>query len=266
METNMKRDTMEEIMNMESPRSEKAAQVQAGTLYGVGVGPGDPDLVTVKAAKILKSVDVVYAASSTKNDYSIAVNIANAYIPENTPVVILSFPMTRDNESVRQAWKKNAEMILETLGKGKNAAFLTLGDSMTYSTFGYILKNIKMLDSNARVETIPGITSYQAAAASLNMPLVEGEESLMIMSGADGGDKLRKTAEKPDTVVFLKAYKNVTDIVEALNENGRYKTSRGISNISTDKEKIVEDISSFAETRPDYWTLIIAKQKKDDVA
>jgi precorrin-2/cobalt-factor-2 C20-methyltransferase len=156
---------------------------QTGTLYGIGVGPGDPELLTIKSARILSEVDVVFAAASTKNDYSLAVNIAGPHIPVGTAVRMLQFPMTKDKEETRKAWKIHAETIISELEQGKNAAFLTLGDPMTYSTYGYILQNIQKSAPHISITTIPGITSYQAAAACINTPLVEGEECLLVVSG-----------------------------------------------------------------------------------
>ena len=101
---------------------------KTGTLYGIGVGPGDPDLITIKAAKILNQVDIVFAAASTKNSHSLAVNIAREHIPDSATVIRLQFPMTRDKTETRKAWKAHAQTIIEELEKGQNVAFLTLGD------------------------------------------------------------------------------------------------------------------------------------------
>ena len=183
-------------------------KTKTGTLYGISVGPGDPELITLKAAKILNHIDIVFAAASTKNNHSLAVNIARNHIPDTTTVKMLRFPMTRDRNETRKAWQNNAKIIIEELEQGKNVAFLTLGDAMTYSTFGYIIRHIQTIAPNLKIRTIPGVTSYQAAAARLNTPLVEGEESLMVVSGAKGGNQLRELAGKPENVVFLKAYRN----------------------------------------------------------
>ena len=107
-----------------------------GTLYGIGVGPGDPELITLKAMKILRKVAVVFAAASTKNNYSLAVDIASAHLPKDVPVKFIGFPMTRDKEILKTAWQDNARKVAEPLKKGKDVAFITLGDPMTYSTFG----------------------------------------------------------------------------------------------------------------------------------
>ncbi|MDJ0815286.1 MAG: precorrin-2 C(20)-methyltransferase [Desulfobacterales bacterium] len=233
---------------------------RTGTLFGIGVGPGDPDLITIKAAKILNRVDIVFAAASTKNDHSLAVNIAREHIPASATVRNLGFPMTRDKSETRKAWKEHARTIITELEKGKNVAFLTLGDSMTYSTYGYILKFVQALAPHLEVETVPGITSYQAAAARLNTPLVEGEEMLMVVSGVNGGSRLRELCGKPENVVFLKAYRNVPDIKSALDEAGTYPSCVGVKHCGHSNEEIIDDIDELSKRKPDYWTLIISKQ------
>ena len=114
------------------------------------------------------------------------------HIPDSATVIRLKFPMTRDKNETRQAWKAHSQTIIAELERGRNVAFLTLGDSMTYSTYGYILRYVQTMAPHLEVQTVPGITSYQAAAARLNTPLVEGEESLMVVSGAKGGNRLRE--------------------------------------------------------------------------
>ena len=233
---------------------------KTGTLYGIGVGPGDPDLITMKAVKILNQVDIVFAAASTKNDHSLAVNIAREHIPDSATVIRLKFPMTRDKNETRQAWKTHSQTIIAELERGRNVVFLTLGDSMTYSTYGYILRYVQTLAPHLEVQTVPGITSYQAAAARLNTPLVEGEESLMVVSGAKGGHRLRELCGKPENIVFLKAYRNVTDIKAAIDESGKYHSCVGVKSCGHPDEEIIKDIEELSRRKPDYWTLILTKQ------
>lgn len=233
-----------------------------GTLYGIGVGPGDPELMTVKAVNILKRVDVVFTASSSKNSFSLAVDIAKPHLSESAEIEILPFPMTKERDTLKHAWFENSARIVSILEEGKDAAFLTLGDPMTYSTFGYILQHLQDVRPDVVIETVPGITSYQAAAARMNVPLVEAEESLLITSGAYGGAHVRKLSTRAENVVLLKAYKNVKDISEALAENNMIKNSRAIQKCGREGEEIFEDITELANRKPDYWTLILAKQGK----
>jgi len=236
-------------------------KLEPGTLYGIGVGPGDPDLIPVKAVKILQKVDVIFTASSTKNDHSLAVRVADPHLPAKTPVHTLPFPMSRDRETVCAAWAENARTVLEFLEHGQNAAFLTMGDPMTYSTFSYLMRTMHNLAPHILITTIPGITSYQAAAAATNTPLVEGEENLLLLSGVKGGNGIRESSMQADTVVFLKAYKKCAHIVHSLEKCGRLNSSVGVVRCSFPDQEVVRDLSQLANKDPKYWTLILSRKK-----
>lgn len=232
-----------------------------GILYGLGVGPGDPELITLKAARVLNMVDVVFAAASTRNSYSLALSIARPHIPDTTPVRMLPFPMSRDETERQEAWRGHAQTLIETVRDGKKAAFITLGDAMTYSTFGYVLAWIRELAPELPVVSVPGITSYQAAAACLNKPLVEGEESLLLTSGAMGGDCLRSTSARPDCVVFLKAYRHMDDIANAVEACGEYRSVTAVSHCGLENQEIINGLEGLRERHPNYWTLVLAQKK-----
>ncbi len=231
-----------------------------GTLYGIGVGPGDPDLIPLKSVNILKRVTVLFAAASTKNDHSQAVNIARPHIPETSRVRLLSFPMTKDRDEKEACWRAHAKTIIAELEQGHDVAFLTLGDSMTYATYGYVLKYVRVLAPEVPVVTVPGITAYQAAAARVNRPLVEGEESLLILSGLEGGQRLRELSKTVDNVVFMKAYRNAGDISDALEEVNMLDHSVAVSNCGLANEAVIEDVKTLKHGKPGYWTLVLAKK------
>ena len=230
-----------------------------GKLYGVGVGPGDPELITMKAVRVIKEADIIFTAASTKNTYSLAVEIASPYISESIRIEKLSFPMTKDVKEVETAWINNAKQIAQSLKQGKTAVFLTLGDPTTYSTFGYILKKMSCVLPEADIETIPGITSFHAASARLNRILVEGEESLLVTSGAFGGDRIR-AINGVENVAIVKAYKNIKDINKALTETGLSKRSVAVSKCGRQNEEIIRDLDKLEKRDPDYWTLILASK------
>jgi len=232
---------------------------KVGKLFGVGVGPGDPELITVKAVRVIKEANIIFTAASTKNIYSLAVEIASPYISPTARIKKLSFPMTKDVKEVEAAWIHNAKQIAKSLKKGKNAVFLTLGDPTTYSTFGYILKKMGCIMPEADIETIPGITSFHAASARLNRILVEGEESLLVTSGAFGGDRIRHI-EGVENVAIVKAYKNIKDINKALKETGLDNKCVAISKCGRENEQIIKDLDALEKRAPDYWTLILASK------
>lgn len=230
-----------------------------GKLYGVGVGPGDPELITVKAVRVIKEADIIFTAASSKNSYSLAVEIASPYISSNTRTETLYFPMTKDETQTETAWINNAKQIASALKEGLTAVFLTLGDPTTYSTFGYILKKMACVMPEADIETIPGITSFHAASARLNRILVEGEQSLLVTSGAYGGDRIRHI-NGVENVAIVKAYKNVKDINAALKETGLSRNSVAVSKCGRDHEKITRNLDALEQEAPDYWTLILASK------
>lgn len=239
---------------------------KSGTLYGIGVGPGDPELIPVKAVNLIGKVDIIYTAASSKNDYSLAVEIAKPYIPASAAIHSMSFPMSKDPNVKQRAWEEHALQIVETLKSGQSAAFLTLGDPLIYSTYGYLIRHIQRLWPRAPIVTVPGISSFQAAAATTNMPLVEGDESLLIVSGVHGGERLRALAESVENVVCLKVYRNMQSICDALEETGLAQGSVSVANCSRKEEKVYYDLRDLEHERPNYWTLIIAKQNHSHLA
>lgn len=229
-----------------------------GTLYGIGVGPGDPELLTLKAVAVLNSVGCVFAAGSTQNTHSISWEIAQPHIKTTTDMVRLSFPMSKGRERRRQAYEEGAAKIIEFLATGRDAAFLTLGDPLTYSTFIYLSRAVLAEYPKARVEVVPGITSYQVAAANMGWPLVEAEESLMIVSGARGGERLRVAAGLVENIVIVKAYRQFEKIKETLQELGLLDRAILVSRAGLTREKFVCNLADQTEPPP-YLSLILVK-------
>ena len=188
----------------------------SGHLYGIGVGPGDPELLTLKAANILGRVDVILAASSTKNDDSLALDIARPHLAPGVRVIRLGFPMSRDEGTLQSAWEENARLVLAELDQGHDAAFLTLGDPLLYSTFAYLLRTLRRLDPARPVTVVPGITSFQAAAAATETVLAESAQNLLILPGIRDAGELRRSLDGADNAVILKAYTNFSAIREEL--------------------------------------------------
>ncbi len=233
---------------------------KTGTLYGIGVGPGDPELITLKALKVLQQVPQIFASCSSKNNYSLALNIVRRHL-NGAGIEHLPFPMTRDPQALQDAWEKNARRVLEVLEAGSDAAFVTLGDPLTYSTFGYLLKTIKRLQPEVRVVTIPGITSYSAAAALTHTPLTEGEESFYVVSGALGAARLREVVERTENIVMLKTYRNFGEIYQALEELDLLDRATCISRCGLEGETVVQNLRDYKGQPMPYLSMIIIKKK-----
>jgi len=232
-----------------------------GILYGIGVGPGDPELLTLKAVRALGEVDVVFAAASTKNDYSTAYSIARPHMKDGVRVEQLGFPMTKDKDELEQAWQANAKIVSEVLKKGENAAFLTLGDPLTYSTYGYLQRTLLTLDPNVKLQAIPGITSFHAAASKIGLVLTESKESLLITSGVTDPDKLEAQLAVADNAVILKAYKNFEEIRETLTRLRLDDKTVLVSKLGMDGESILMDIKDAPKT-PHYFSLALVKKNR----
>ncbi|MEW5723164.1 MAG: precorrin-2 C(20)-methyltransferase [Thermodesulfobacteriota bacterium] len=230
-----------------------------GTLYGVGVGPGDPRLLTLWAVEVLGRVPVVFAAGSTRNDYSLALDIVRDRLPPETEVRPLDFPMTRDRRVLEEAWAENASQVLEVLEGGRDAAFITLGDPLTYSTFGPLLKTIQLLAPEIEVVTVPGVTAYHAAAARLNQPLAQGDESLIVVTGLKNGQDLKTLAGGAENVVILKAYRNFDRLCEALDQAGLAEKAVLVSCCGREDERIERRVDRLRGQIPPYLSLLLIK-------
>ncbi len=233
---------------------------QLGILYGIGVGPGDPELLTLKALRILQEVPYVFAAASTKNDYSLALNIVRSHITK-AEVAPLFFPMTNDPEALATSWHENARTVLGVIERGQDAAFITIGDPLTYSTYGYLLKTIKKLNPAVEARTIPGITSYHAAAALANIPLTEGEESFYLVSGARGGERLREALAACDNIVMLKTYRQFDKIYQTLEDLQLLDCSTCIVRCGLPDEQVIHDVRSLRGQKMPYLSLLIVKKQ-----
>ncbi len=232
-----------------------------GTLYGVGVGPGDPELLTLKAARILRHVAVVFAASSTKNNYSLAVEIASPHLEPGTPVEHLGFPMTRDKKLLMDAWAENGRKVAAVLKDGKDAAFITLGDPLIYSTFGYILETVRETHPEISIKVIPGVSSFQAGAAAAGRILVEGDQSLVVITGSEGGKRLKQVIAHADNVVMLKVYRHYKEILDTLDELDLTESSILVSRCGQAGEEIVWNLKDRDSTPPHYMSHLIIRKR-----
>ena len=150
-----------------------------GTFFGIGVGPGDPELLTVKAIHAIEKADVIIAPKTEKKDGSVALSIARPYLKPEIEIVYQVFPMVANFSESTAAWEKNKDEILALLRAGKNVAFLTLGDPMFYSTYIYVYRLLE--PTGAAITTIPGIPAFCAIGSQLGYPIVEGNDILSII-------------------------------------------------------------------------------------
>src|SRR5512141_2191132 len=193
----------------------------SGKIYGIGVGPGDPGLITVKAVKILTKVPVVCAPKAADDAGSFALSIVESYIdPARQKVITPLFPMCMDKAVLDKAWSDAAELVAAELAAGRDVAFLTLGDPSLYSTYSYILSKIKNIIPGVENEIIPGVSSISLAAARAGVDLALGSERLAIMPVGRDMESLKVPLSNYDTVVLMKVNKSFKKLVSLLEEMG----------------------------------------------
>lgn len=232
-----------------------------GTLYGIGVGPGSPDLLTLRAINVLRGVDIILAAASPRNEDSLALSIAAPHLPPATETLRLDFPMTHDRDALRDAWEENAAKVAELLMSGKNAAFLTLGDPLIYSTFGYLLQTLAGKHPDLPVEVVPGITSFQEAAAKSKTILCEGRENLLLVAGVNDPERLDQALAAADSAVILKAYKNSAAVHAALAKAGKNGETLFASRLGLPGECLLRGLEN-APQDPPYLSLLLAPPRR----
>jgi precorrin-2/cobalt-factor-2 C20-methyltransferase len=230
-----------------------------GTFYGIGLGPGDPELITVKGLNALKKSDIVFTVKSRQSSRSISGAIIDYHNIPGIEKRELVFAMTKNLDDRNSMIKNNAEIILAELEKGKNCAFATIGDPMTYSTYGYIKKEIQKLNPDITVITIPGVNSWSALAAASDTILVEDKESLCIVPSYDE-ENIGSPKHKNSTTVYLKTYKTAKSMVRKLTEAGN-DILYG-SNIGLENEFITTEPAEVIKRDNEYLSLIISRSKK----
>lgn len=229
----------------------------AAKLYGIGVGPGAADLITLRAINALKKCNILLCARRLGNDESLAYQIAKEYVPKDCRIEALDFPMTREKDVLQKAWENAATKTLSYLDQDLTCAFVTLGDPLLYSTFGYLLKTVRAISPETPVCVIPAISSFQAALARVGLPLCEEKENVHIISGINSQEVLEQEIGSSDTCVILKAYRNFPAIYAALKKLGRLETSIQASFVEQENEVIH---CPGENERPPYLTLIVSKK------
>ena len=220
-----------------------------GILYGIGVGPGDPELLTLKSIKTIAACDVIVAPGSGAEKQT-ALGIAHAYIGEK-PVLPLDLPMTRDKSELTQKREQAADMICAKLDAGESVGFLTLGDPTVYSTYSYLHTMITSRGYEATI--IPGVTSFCAAAAALGRPLCEGDEALHILPASC--EDLENAILLDGTKVLMKSGKKLRETIDLLKEKKLEATIA--QRVGMEDEKLSDDLDADVET--DYFSIIIVK-------
>jgi precorrin-2 C20-methyltransferase / precorrin-3B C17-methyltransferase len=233
----------------------------AGMLYGVGLGPGDPELVTVKAARIIGAADVV-AYHSARHGRSIARSIAAPYLRGDQIEEQLVYPVTTETTdhpggyeaAIEQFYEQAADRLMAHLAQGRDVVLLAEGDPLFYSSYMHMHKRIS---GRFRTEVVPGITSVSAAAAALAMPLVEGDDVLTVLPGTLGREELARKLSGTGAAAIMKISRSYADVREALKESGRLPQAYYVERASGGAEQFIEPAGDVDPAAVPYMSIIV---------
>ena len=219
--------------------------MKTGTLYGVGVGPGDPGLITVRGREVIGACRHVFAPKARVKAESLALQIAGRYAGAGARIHEVVFPMVEDERVLERHWNECAAEIVALLAAGEDVCFLTLGDTLLYSTHIYLVRAVRALAPAAQVVTIPGVNAYSAAAALTGFPLGEGKKPLLVIPVSDDLDVVREAIDGERTVVLMKVGKRLPEIVALLEARGLASRSVFVARAGLEGERVETDLTKL---------------------
>ncbi len=230
-------------------------------LSGVGVGPGDPELVTLKALRVLREADVIAMPSRSPHDPSFAWSIVRDHLAvEARPgrrCLPLVFPMSKDPAVVRPAWERALAALAPEFEAGRRVAFVSEGDPLLYSSFIYLAGETATRWPAVRVEAVPGVSSVMAAAAACGLPLADGMERVAILPATYGTEDLAATLRTFDTTVLVKVGSVMPGVTRVLEQEGLLDRAVYLSRVGTPTERIVRDLRTIRNDRCDYFSIVL---------
>jgi precorrin-2/cobalt-factor-2 C20-methyltransferase len=242
-----------------------SAARQLGTFWGIGVGPGPAGYIPVAAVEALRQADLVFAPRARGTETSVALQCLAGIELASQKIRDIEFNMDPDRSVLREHYSAVAETIAAELCAGRNVAYLTIGDSLTYSTYGYVLAALRERLPDLPQRTFPGITSYAAAASALGWPLGEGKERTLILPCPDDAAALRRDIESHDIVVLMKVGARLPWVLELLREMGIAGHCAFARRIGLQGELLAADVSDLNATEAMGYlaTLLIRKTPRE---
>jgi precorrin-2/cobalt-factor-2 C20-methyltransferase len=235
--------------------------VPVAKIYAIGVGPGDPEYLTVKAERLLRSVPVICAPTAGPGESSYALSIIEHILdPKRQEVIVQVFPMRKDQAGLDEYWVTAATEVAERVMAGNDVAFITIGDPFIYSTFLYLYRIFRERYPHIPIEIVPGVSSINAAAVAAGIPLGQSSERIAVIPAAFEESDLRGILASFETVVLMKVSRVFDAVYGLLKELGLEKNCAFISRVGTSEEEVVFDLESLLGRKLDYLSLLIVKR------
>ncbi|WCE31472.1 precorrin-2 C(20)-methyltransferase [Vibrio sp. SCSIO 43137] len=225
--------------------------IKQGQLYSVGVGTGDSELLTLKAARLIQQADVVAIPEKNKGKAdSFAWEIVTGAIPEDEIKGIrcfLHFPMTRDASVNVPAWQSAARDILAHLREGRSVVFVTEGDPSVFSTWAYVQEELAEIAPDIEAEIVPGVTSITAVPSATKIPLADGQERFCVVPATYGIECLSHLVEEFDTIMLIKAGRIIPQLIDKLEQLGIEDCATYVSHATCDKQEVYSNLREVPE-------------------
>lgn len=230
------------------------------TLFGLGVGPGDPELITVKAFRVMKESPVIAYPKKMKGKKSYAQRIVDVYVNGMDKEMLgLVFPMTKHQETLDREWNKAVDEVYARIAEGKDVAFVTEGDPMLFSTFIHLMTLMQERHPDVDIQMVPGISSFNASASRLGIPLGEGDDHIAMIPAVDDYDAMRRAIENHDAIVFIKVAKVIDLMLQVLRDLDLLDRAHVVTKVTSDEE-IIWKISELDGVELEYLTLMVVRK------
>ncbi len=236
-----------------------ASIVKLGVLYGIGAGPGDPELMTLKGLRILKNAPVVAFPAGVRGNPGMAQLIVEEWLHPEQIQLALTFPYVQDEAILLAAWQLAAEQVWQYLQLGQDVAFISEGDVSFYSTFTYLAQTLQNLYPEVAVQTVPGICSPLAAAAVLGLPLTIRAQRLVVLPALYNVQELEKVIDWADVVVLLKVSSVYEELWTVLQRRGLLDRSWVVERATLPEQVIYEGLSDRPNLKLPYFSLLIVQ-------
>lgn len=228
-----------------------------GTLYGISVGPGDPELLTLKGLRLLQQAPVVAFPAGVGGKPGMAQQIVSGWLRSDQLQLPLGFPYVQEMETLTQAWQLAADRVWQYLQQGQDVAFACEGDVSFYSTFTYLAQTLQEQHSDAKVETVPGVCSPLASAAALGLPLTLRQQRLIVLPALYSATELERVLPWADVVVLMKVSSVYRQIWQVLKQHQLLEHSYVIEWATLPQQKIHRELHTKPELALPYFSLLI---------
>ena len=232
-----------------------------GILYGVSVGTGDPELITIKGLRILQTCPIIAFPAGIKSKLGVAEGIIQQYLQPQQQKLPLLFPYTLSQSDLSQAWHNVALEVWQYLQQGLDVAFACEGDISFYSTFNYLALTLKQLHPEVKIDRIPGVTSPMVAASILEMPLTIQQEKLIVLPVLYSLEKLEDALDCAEIVVLMKVASVYSQVWQILKQKRLLASSYLVEKASTDQEKVYRNLENHPQLSLSYFSILIISQR-----